>query len=101
MYAPTINAEEAEVEWFYEDLKDLLTPKKGCPFHYRRLECKSESQEIPGVIGKFVLEVQNKAGQGLTEFTKRMHWSLQTPYPTTQEKTLHMDIIRWSVWKSD
>ena len=68
MYAPTINAEEAEVEWFYEDLKDLLTPKKGCPFHYRRLECKSESQEIPGVTGKFGTGVQNKAGQRLTEF---------------------------------
>ena len=43
VYAPTINAEEAEVEWFYEDLQDLLelTHKKWCPFHYRGLECKS------------------------------------------------------------
>ena len=43
-YAPTCNAEEAEVEWFYEDLQDLLelTPKKGCTFHYRGLECKSK-----------------------------------------------------------
>ena len=43
VYDPTNNAEEAEVEWFYEDLQDLLelTPKKRCPFHYRRLECKS------------------------------------------------------------
>ena len=43
VYAPTSNAEEAEVEWFYEDLQDLLelTPKKRCPFHYRGLECKS------------------------------------------------------------
>ena len=43
VYAPTNNAEEAEVEWFYEDLQDLLelTPKKRCPFHYRGLECKS------------------------------------------------------------
>ena len=42
-YAPTNNAEEAEVEWFYEDLQDFLelTPKKRCPFHYRGLECKS------------------------------------------------------------
>ena len=42
-YAPTSNAEEAEVEWFYEDQKDLLelTPQKRCPFHYRGLECKS------------------------------------------------------------
>ena len=43
VYAPTSNAEEAEVGWFYEDLQDLLelTPKKRCPFHYRGLECKS------------------------------------------------------------
>ena len=43
IYALTSNAEEAEVEWFYEDLQDLLelTPKKRCPFHYSRLECKS------------------------------------------------------------
>ena len=43
VYAPTSHAEEAEVEWFYEDLQDLLelTPKKRCPFHYRGLECKS------------------------------------------------------------
>ena len=42
VYAPTSNAEEAEVEWFYEDLQDLLelTPKKRCPFHYRGLEYK-------------------------------------------------------------
>ena len=43
IYAPTSNAEETEVEWFYEDLQDLLelTPQKRCPFHYRGLECKS------------------------------------------------------------
>ena len=43
VYAPTGNAEEPEVEWFYEDLQDLLelTPKKRCPFHHRGLECKS------------------------------------------------------------
>ena len=43
VYAATMNAEEAEVEWFYDDLQDLLelTPKKRCPFHYRGLECQS------------------------------------------------------------
>ena len=43
VYAPTSNAEEAEVEWFYEDLQDLLelTPPQKCPFHYRGLQCKS------------------------------------------------------------
>ena len=70
VYAPTSNAEEAEVEWFYKDLQDLLelTPKKRCPFHYRVLECKSRNQETPGVTGKFCLGVQNEAGQRLMEF---------------------------------
>ena len=66
VYAPTSNAEEAEVEWFYEDLQDLLglTPKKRCPFHYRGLG----SQETPGVTGKFGLGIWNEAGQMLIEF---------------------------------
>ena len=65
--APTSNAEEAEVERFYENLQDLLelTPKKRCPFHYRELEL---SQETLGVTGKFGLGVQNEAGQKLIEF---------------------------------
>ena len=48
VYAPTSNAEEAEVEWFYEDLQDLLelTPKR-CPFHHRRVECKSRKSRDP------------------------------------------------------
>ena len=70
VYAPTGSPEEAEVEWFYEDLQDLLelTSKKGCPFLYRGLECKVRSQEIHGIIGKFSLGLQNDAGQRLTEF---------------------------------
>ena len=55
VYAPTSNAEEVEVEQFYEDLQDLLEliRKKRCPFHYRGLECKTRSPEIPGATGKF------------------------------------------------
>ena len=70
VYAPTSNAEEAEVEWFYEGLQDPLelTPKKRCPFHYRGLEAKVRSQETPGVTGKFGLRMQNEAGQRLIEF---------------------------------
>ena len=70
VYAPTSNAEEAEVELFYEDLQDLLelTPKIRCLFHYKGLEAKVESQEIPGITSKFGLGVQNEAGQRLTEF---------------------------------
>ena len=70
VYALTSNAEEAEVEQFYEGLQDLLelTPKKDVLFHYRGLECKVGSQEIPGVTGKFGLGVQNEAEQRLIEF---------------------------------
>ena len=73
VYAPTSNAEEVEVEWFYEDLQDLLelTFKKDVLFIIGDWKAKVRSQEIPGISGKFVLGVQNKAGQRLTEFDKR------------------------------
>ena len=69
-YAPTSNAEEAEVERFYEDLKDLLdlTSKKDVLFIIGDWNAKVGSQEILGVTGKFGLGVQNEAGQRLTEF---------------------------------
>ena len=68
--APTSNAEEAEVEWFYEDLQDLqeLTPKKDVLFIIWDWNAKVGSQETPGATGKFGLGVQNEAGQRLTEF---------------------------------
>ena len=70
VYAPTINAEEAAVEWFYEDLQDLLepTPQKDVLFMIGDWNAKVGSQELPGVIGKLGLGVQNEAGQSLTEF---------------------------------
>ena len=70
VYAPTSNAEEAEVERFYEDLQDLveLKPKKDVFFIIGDRNAKVGSQETPGVTGKFGLGVQNKAGQRLTEF---------------------------------
>ena len=70
VYALTSNAEEAEVERFYEDLQDLLerTPKKDVLFIIGNWNAKVESKEIPGVTGKFGLAVQNGAGQRLTEF---------------------------------
>ena len=70
VYAPTINAEEAEVEWFYEDLQDLLelTPKKDVLFILRDWNAKVGSQEIPGITDIFGLGVQNEARQRLTEF---------------------------------
>ena len=69
-YAPTSNAEEAEVEWFYEDLQDLLelTPKKDVLFIIGDWNAKVGSGETPGVTGKIGLGVQNEAGQRLIEF---------------------------------
>jgi len=70
VYAPTSNAEEAEVEWFYEDLQDLLelTPIKDTLFIMGNRNSKVGSQEIPGVTGKFGPGVQNEAEQRLIEF---------------------------------
>ena len=70
VYAPTSNAEEAEVEQFYEDLQDLLelTPKKDVLFIIGDWNAKVGSQETPGITGKFGLGVQNEAEQSLTEF---------------------------------
>ena len=104
VYAPTSNAKEGEVEQFYEDLQDLLelTPKKRCPFHYRGLECKSrKSRNTWGnrKIWPWSMEwSRTKANRVLPrEHTSHSKHSL----PTTQEKTLHMDITRWSTPKSD
>ena len=70
VYAPTSNTEEAEVEWFYEDLQDLLelTPKKDVLFIVGDWNAKVGSQETPGLIGKFGLGIQNEAGQRIIEF---------------------------------
>ena len=76
-YAPTSNAEEAEIERFCEDLQDLLelTPIKDVLFIVGDWNAKVGSQEAPGVTGKFGLGIRNEAGQRLIEFAKRMHWS--------------------------
>ena len=68
--APTSNAEEAEVEQFYEDLQDLLelTPPKDVLFIIGDWNAKVGSQEIPGITGKFGLRLQNESGQRLREF---------------------------------
>ena len=75
VYALTSNAEEAEVERFYEQLQDLLelTSKKDILCVIRDWNAKVGSQEIPGVTGNFGLGIQNEAGQRMS-FTKRMHW---------------------------
>ena len=71
------------------------------PFIIGDWSAKVESQELPGVTGKFGLGVQNEAGQSLTEFCQENVLVIANTLPTTQEKTLHMDITRWSTPKSD
>ena len=104
VYAPTNNAEEVEIEQFYKDLQDLLepTPEKRCPFHYKVLECtsrKSRNTWSNRQIWPWSTEWSRaKANRILpTEHTGHS----KHPLPTTQEKTLHMDITRWSISKSD
>ena len=96
-------AEEAEAEWFYEDLQELLEviPKIHVLFIIGNWNAKVESQEIPGVTVKFGLGVQNEAGQRLTVLLREYTGHSKHPLPTTQEKTLHVDITRWSTPKSD
>ena len=97
VYALTSKAEEAEIERFYEDLQDLLelTPQKDVLFIIGDWNAKVGSQEIPGVRGKFGM--RNKPGQTNRVLPRKY----KHPLPTTQEKTLHMDITRWSTQKSD
>ena len=91
-YAPTSNVEEAEVEWFYEDLQDLLelTPQKDALFIIQDQNAKVGSQETSGVTGKFGLAVRNEAGQSQQSSAKRMHWSQETPSSNnTREDSTH------------
>ena len=103
VYALTSNAEEAEVQRFYEDLQDLLelTPEKDVLFIIGDWNAKVGSQETPGVTCKFGLGVQNEAGQRLIVFPKECTGHTKYPLPATQEKTLHMDITKWSILKLD
>ena len=77
VYAPTSNTKKAEIEKFYEDIQDLLdlTPKKDVLFIIEEWNAKEGSQEVSGVTSKLGLGVQNEAGQRLTEFCQRTHWS--------------------------
>ena len=81
-YAPTSNAEEAEVEQFYEDLQELLelTPQKDIFFITGDWNAKVGSQETPGVTGKFGLGMWNEAGHRLTEFCQNALVKANTPF---------------------
>ena len=102
-YAPNTNAEKAEVEWFYDDLQNLLeqTLKKDVLFIEGDWNSKVGLQEIPGVTGKLGLWIQNEAGQRLTVSSKEHTGHSKHPLPTTQEITIHIDITRWSILKSN
>ena len=102
VYAPTSNAEEAEVEWFYEDLQNLLelTPKKDVLVIIRDWNAKVGSQEITGVTGKFGFGIWNEAGQRLIEFCQENALVIANTL-FQQKRRLHMDITRWATLKSD
>ena len=102
VYALTSNA-EAEVEQFCEDLRNILelTPKK-CHFHYRGLECKSRTSWYTWSNRQVWPWSTNWSGAKVNRVLPREHTGhSKYPFLTTQEKTLHMDITRWSIPKSD
>ena len=103
VYAPTSNAEEVGVEWFYKDLQDLLelTPKKDALFMIGDCNAKVGSQETPGVTGKFGLGVQNEAGQRLIKFCQNNALVIANTVFQQHKRRLHMDFPRWSTSKSD
>ena len=104
VYAPTSNTEEAEVEQFYENLKDLLelTPPKRCPFHCRGLECKSRKSRNTW-SNRQIRPWSTEWSRAKTNrvLPRECTGHSKYPLPTTQEKTLHMDITGWSTPKSD
>ena len=102
-YAPTSNAEEAEVERFYEYLQDLLElTQHRCPFHHRGWECKSRKSRDNWSNRKIwpwsTKWNRSKANRVLP---RECTGHSKHPLPTTQEKTLYMDITRWSIPESD
>ena len=101
-YVPHSNTEEAEVERFYEDLQDLLelTPRKDVLFIIGDWNAKVGSQETPGITAKFGLGMWNEAGQENRVLPRKCTGHSKHPLPT-EGKTLHMDITRWSIPKSD
>ena len=101
VYAQTSNAEEAEQ--FCEDLQDFreLTPKKDVLFIIGDWNAKVGSQRIPGVTGRFGPGVQNEVRQRLTVLPRECTGRSKHPLPKIREKTLQVDITRWSTPKSD
>ena len=104
VYAPITNAREAEVEWFYDDLQDLLElkPKKDILFIIGDWNENIGSQEIPEVTHNFGLgSTKWSRAKANRVLARECTGHSKHPLPTTQETTLHMDITRWSIPKSD
>ena len=102
VYVLNSNAEEAKVEQFYEDLQDLLelTHKKRCPFHYSGLECKSRKSRNTW-SNRQIWPWNVEWSRTNRVLPRKCAGHSKQPLPKTQEKTLHMDITRWSILKSD
>ena len=98
------NTEDAEAEWFYDDLQDLLelTPQKSCPFHYRGLECKSrKSRNTWSNRQIWPWSTERSRAKANRVLPRECTGHSKLLLPTTQEKTVHVDITRWSTPKSD
>ena len=103
VYAPTSNAEETEVECFYEDLQDLLelTPNKDVLLIIGDWKAKVGSPETPGVTGKFGLGMWNETGQRLVEFCQEDSLVIANTFFQQHKRRLHLDMTRWSTPKLD
>ena len=103
VYALTSNAEEAEVEQFYEGLQDLLelTPKNDVLFIIGDWNAKVGSKETSVITGKFGLGIQNETGQKLIEFCQENTLVIANTLFQQHKRRLHMDIARWLTLKSD
>ena len=102
VYSLTNNVEEAEVEQLCEDLQDLLelTPQKRCPFHYRGLEWKSrKSRNTWSNRQIWPWSMEWSRAKANRVFSRECTGHSKHPVPTTQEKTLQVDITIWSTWK--
>ena len=98
LLAPTSNAEETEVKWFYEDLQrpSRTNTQKRCPFHYRGLECKTRKSRNTWSNGQiWPWSTEWSRAKANRVFPKERTGHSKHLLPTTQEKTLHVDITRW------
>ena len=106
VYATTSNAEEAEVEWFYRSSRPIrlsrTNTQKRCPFHHRGLECKSKKSRATWSNRQmWPWSTKWSRAKANRVLSRECTGHSKHPLPTTQEKTLHMDITRWSTPKSD